>query len=220
MLKPRISMRFSSTLKFFLTSSRASKKSYLAGELARVAVAAIEVQHDGVLGLKFAGILQAIVKKIDFVARFAPARKRGIHAPMVRPIGCVGCRHNQPIGLHAAIDLRDVTPDHKARWRASQGVSLLRQCLGALHTDAQQFLAPEDLLFPEEFVVFDGESNRLVKDNDIGETGITLKRVDPRAEAIEPCAKLALIGRRDRNPGGRQGFRNGSLGSERSNAMK
>src|SRR6185312_7748663 len=87
---------------------------HLAGEDAAIAVASVEMEHDGVVRVELTDVEDAVPEKIDLAQVFRTAVEPGIDAPGVGLISGVRGRHHQTIGLHAAIDLRNVTAHHGA----------------------------------------------------------------------------------------------------------
>ena len=90
---------------------------HFAGQLVGVAVATVQVQHDGVGRRKLTRIMLALPEEVDFVQGLAAPMKPGVETPAMGPRGREGRRHNQPIRLHAAIDFRHVA----ARYQAGRG---------------------------------------------------------------------------------------------------
>jgi len=114
MLNPRTRMRFSSIGYARRTASSASKVSTSPAKFAGVAVAPVEVQHDGVARREFAGGLLAVGQKIGLGESLAAAVIPEVEPPAMRSRRRVGRRHDESVGLHAGIDLRHVPADYEA----------------------------------------------------------------------------------------------------------
>ena len=181
------------------------KEIRFARELAGVAVASVEMQNDGVLGLKLAGILHAVIEEVDLVERLAAAVEPRVHAPAVRFFGAISGRNHQTVRLHAAINFRGVGANDQSGGPGPRRIAA-GQSVGSFGANAKQLLGPVDLLLAEELITFEGEPDGFVEDQDIRKVRVVADRFHLCSQPVEPGAKLSLIGCRDGNAGGRKGF--------------
>ena len=148
-----------------------------AGELVGVAVAAVEVEHDGVARREFAGGLLAGGEKIDFAEGFVAAVEPRVDAPAMRRGGRIGRRHDQAVGLHALVDLRNVAADYQAGGRRPRRLAG-GQLGGAFFALLEQHFGLGDFVGLEEFVVLEGVADGFVVDQDVGQERAGLKFID------------------------------------------
>ncbi|SPF50134.1 hypothetical protein SBA4_4260019 [Candidatus Sulfopaludibacter sp. SbA4] len=177
---------------------------HLAGHLAGIAEAAIEVQHDGVAGGEFAGIADAVGQEVDLAESFVAAVEPGVQAPAVRRVGRVRGRHHEAVWLHALVDLGDVAAHDQAGSDVPRRLSL-GKLGGALLTLLEKGLGLRDLVGVEEFVVLEGVADGLLEDEDVGRQRIAAHLVDGGAQVIEAGLEFGVVrggqfdpGRRDR----------------------
>jgi hypothetical protein len=86
----------------------------LAGEFVGVAVAAVEVENEGVGGGEFAGAAFALGEEVEFGKLFVAAVEPGVEAMRSRGGVCEGGGNDQAVGLDGAVDFGDVAADDEA----------------------------------------------------------------------------------------------------------
>jgi len=173
-----------------------------AGELVGVAVASVQVQHDRVARGELAGPAHAFRKEVDLAQLFGAAVEPGVQAPGARQAGIVGGRHDQAIGLHGTVDLRNVAAHDQAR-RARPGRFAVAQRLSAVDAFGQQRPRLGRLIGPEEFVVFERIADGIAEDNHIGQQGVVAEAGDEAGEPFDARPQLLLVGLGDGHPGRR-----------------
>ncbi len=124
MLKPRSRIRFFIYLEIFLYVGEGFEEIDFSGEGAGVAVAAVEVEDDGVARLEVAWVADAVPEEIDFAEGFAAAVKPGVYAPVVGAVGCVRGWDYEAVGLDTAVDFRNVASDDEAGGFGPRGVAV------------------------------------------------------------------------------------------------
>lgn len=171
---------------------------HLAREGAGVAIAPIKMEHNCVARRKLAHIVDAIPQEADLAQRLPAPVKPRIHAPFMWTVRRIRRRNHQSVRLHAPIDLRNIAAHYQAGRPGPWRVAVL-QIGHPLVPHPQQFLAPKNVFCGEELVPFQGVTNRLMEDLDIGDIGIGFQRVDTRAQPGQPGFQLPLIGLRHRH---------------------
>ena len=187
---------------------------HFAGEFAGVAVAAVEVQHDGVARRELAGGFLARGEEVDLGEGFVAAVEPGVEAPAVGRGGRVGGRHDEAVGLDALIDFGDVAADDEAGGggpgRLSGG-----ELGGALFALLEQDFGGGDLGGLEEFVVLEGEADGLGVDQDVGQQGAGLEVGDGGLQVGEPGFQFGAVGGGNGNAVGGDAFDGGLRGQGR-----
>ena len=124
MLKPRTTIRFSSIGYCALHGIQRFEQVDLARKLVRVAVPAIQVDHDRVRWRKFPGIPHAVVQEVDFARGLAAAVEPGVQPPL--PIRVNDRRDHQAIRLDALVDLGNVAANHEPCGSCPRSPALLQ----------------------------------------------------------------------------------------------
>ena len=181
-----------------------------AGQLAGVAVAAVEVQHDRVRRREFARIPLAVVQEIDFAQRFSAAVEPCVEAPAMRRVRRIGSGDYQPVGLHGAVDLRHIAAHDQAR-RARPGRRAVKQRVGALLALTEQVFGMRDIGGLEEFAILQPVANSLVEDLDVGSQGIVVNLPDTLSQTLQAGLELGAVGRGNGNAGRRNRLDLGGL---------
>jgi len=76
----------------------------LARELGGVAVAAVGMQDEGVLGRELAGVFAVVVEKVDLAQQLASTVKPDVEPVAERPLGLPRIGHDKAVGLDRAVD--------------------------------------------------------------------------------------------------------------------
>ena len=84
---------------------------YLAGELERVAVTTVGMQHERISGRVLASVLLLIGQKVIFAERFAATVEPKIQASRSRVALAESCRNDNAVGLVGSIDFGFVAAD-------------------------------------------------------------------------------------------------------------
>ena len=135
-------------------------------------------------GVNSPGVVQAVPEKIDLAQRLVAAVEPGVDAPAMRAVRRVGRRHDQAVGLHAAIDLGDVAARHQAGRRSPRGVARC-QGVGALLAHFEQFLRMRDFDRLEKFVVLERDADGFMEDAHVGDGFVVAQFGDGVAEALQ-----------------------------------
>ena len=148
-------------------------------------------------GVNSPAVAQPVPEEIHLAQGFAAAVKPGVQAPAVRRVGRVSRRHDQPVGLHAAIDLRDVAAHHQSGSGGPGRLSAANRSARSCPSFNSSLAA--DLLRLEKFVVLEGIADGVVKDPDIGGQPVRPELLDALAQPRQPGLELRAVSRRDRD---------------------
>ncbi len=203
----------------------------LAGELVGAAVAAIQVQNDGVGGDELAGRFFPAIHKGQFRQLFASAMAPDVEPMLAGQAGLERRRHHQAVRLHRAIDLRDVAAHDQPGLRRP-GRLALAQRAGPVGALLEQVASHRYLLEVVELIVGQGVANRVVVDLDVrkeidqaslalegGAQSVAAQTVDFLAQSLDALLQLIAVGLGNLDTDGRHrvDLVGGAVGSEQRN---
>ena len=179
-----------------------------AGEFAGVAVAAVEVQDDGVARRELAGGLLARGDEVELGERFIAAVEPGVEAPAMGRVGRIRGRHDEPVRLDALVDFGDVAAHHESGG-GGPGCLSGGELGGALFALLEEEFGRGDLGGLEEFVVLEREADGLGVDQHVGQERSGLEARDGGLQVRESGLKFGAIGGGDGDAVGRNAFDGG-----------
>ena len=166
---------------------------HFAGEFAGVAVAPVEVQHDGVARRELAGGFLARGDEVDLREGLIAAVEPGVEAPAVGRVGRIGRRHDEPVRLDALVDFGDVAAHHESGGGGPGSLSG-GELGGALFALLQEEFGGSDLGGLEEFVVLEREADGLGIDLHVRQERPGLEAGDGGLKMREAGLKFGAIG--------------------------